>query len=473
MICFCNVSKAQNTFEKVIDTLGSAGATCIQETFDGGYVYCSSTNLSGNTILISKIDSIGTIQWVKYHTSGGLGFSNSTYIEQTQDSGYIVNGSYDIGPNTKSWLLRLDANGDTLWTKTFSAGISATQPSENNSMAVYNNAVYGLTGYYKTPVFPLTTYAFFIGTLSNGTLLATKLYDTTSYGTGAAAISKTNNGFIIGGVRGDTNGVSSDCYLVRTNAYGDTIWTKTYDYSQSDGIKVVEQTTDDGFISGGLFANPNIGNQHNIFLMKTNSGGDTLWVKFYGQNFVENIYSLQQTSDGGFILTGYTNDTLAQNSDLFLVKTDSVGNVIWRKLYGGAQGDVGTYVKQTKDGGYIVCGLNNSVGVGGTYIIKTDSVGVILTGFENPEHNNQINLSVYPNPANDQFTIRAKNILKKNAEIAVYTMTGICVYAGNLKNNELKKINAAAWAAGLYTLVLKADDKMLTKKIAVLKNNVQ
>ncbi|HPA31209.1 MAG TPA: hypothetical protein PLV14_06380, partial [Bacteroidia bacterium] len=149
---FCNTTLfAQNTFEKIIDTLGSGGANCIQETYDGGYIYGGVCSLNGNDAIIVKLDSIGTIEWVK--TYSGPSIEGVLYLEQIPDSGYMVNALYDGGANSKSWLLRLDANGDTLWTKTFSVGIGPTLPPQQNSMASVNNVIYGLSGYYIPPSF--------------------------------------------------------------------------------------------------------------------------------------------------------------------------------------------------------------------------------------------------------------------------------------------------------------------------------
>ena len=100
VLFWCNVAKSQNTFEKVIDTLGSAGALCIQETFDGGYVYCGTSSLNGNDVMIVKLDSIGIIEWVK--TYSGPGIEGAMYMEQLTDSGYMVNAVYDAGLFSKS-----------------------------------------------------------------------------------------------------------------------------------------------------------------------------------------------------------------------------------------------------------------------------------------------------------------------------------------------------------------------------------
>ena len=166
--------QAQNTFEKIIDTSGSAGAYSIQETFDGGYVFTGTNSVNGGEVLVTKLDSIGTIEWVK--TFDGPDAEGGTYIEQLPDSGYIVNALYDGGLYSKSWLLRLDVNGDSLWAKVFSAGIGATNVYFGNSLAMLYSAIYGLTGFF-TATSATNGSAYFIGALSNGLLIANKVYN--------------------------------------------------------------------------------------------------------------------------------------------------------------------------------------------------------------------------------------------------------------------------------------------------------
>ena len=98
--CCCSFAQAQNTFEKVIDTLGSGGALCIQETFDGGYVYCGQSYFNANDAMIVKLDSIGTIVWVKVYS--GPETAGASFIKQTPDSGYMVNTFCDSGLISRS-----------------------------------------------------------------------------------------------------------------------------------------------------------------------------------------------------------------------------------------------------------------------------------------------------------------------------------------------------------------------------------
>jgi hypothetical protein len=116
-----------------------------------------------------------------------------------------------------------------------------------------------------------------------------------------------------------------------------------------------------------------------IFLIKTDANGNIQWAKTYGGTYSDWALSVQQTSDGGYIVAGGTNTFGAGGSDIFLIKTDANGNRIWAKTYGGTGDDWARSVQQTSDGGYIVAGRTSSFGAGGSdiFLIKTDANGNI------------------------------------------------------------------------------------------------
>jgi hypothetical protein len=171
--------KAQITFEKVIDTLTSNSALCIQPTFDGGYIYCGGNYLNSNDAMVVKLDSLGNIDWIK--TYGGQNGDFGSFIEQTSDSGYILNGNYNFGLNAENWVLKLDKNGDTLWTRKYSFGNGGTKTETPNSMSVVNNTVIGTVGYW-TPIPFNFTYSYIITYLTNGFFLNSKLYNFSNFG---------------------------------------------------------------------------------------------------------------------------------------------------------------------------------------------------------------------------------------------------------------------------------------------------
>jgi hypothetical protein len=116
---------------------------------------------------------------------------------------------------------------------------------------------------------------------------------------------------------------------------------------------------------------------NDIILIKTDANGNIIWAKTYGGTGYERAYSVQQTSDGGYILAGWTNSFGAGEREIFLIKTDAKGNVQWAKIYGGASDDGAFPVQQTSDGGYILASTTISLSAGerDIFLIKTDARG--------------------------------------------------------------------------------------------------
>jgi hypothetical protein len=171
---------------------------------------------------------------------------------------------------------------------------------------------------------------------------------------------------------------SFDIFLIKTDANGNVQWAKTYGGTSYDWDYSVQQTSDGGYIVAGWTWSFGAG-YDDIFLIKTDTNGNIIWAKTYGGTGYEKAFSVQQTSDGGYIVAGSTSSFGVGGGDLFLIKTDANGNVIWAKTYGGTYDDLAYSVQQTSDGGYIVAGWTNSFGAGGVdiFLIKTDANGNI------------------------------------------------------------------------------------------------
>ncbi len=462
LICSVHLTSAQITFEKVIDTLGNVGAYCIKETFDGGYVFCGQSSYNGNDATIVKLDSTGMIEWVKVYSGPGL--EGATFIELTPDSGYMVNSIYNTGPNAQTWLLRLDSNGDTLLTSTFKAGMGSTETASGNSMASLNDSIYGLCGYFDP--FPFTnTCSYFIASKNDGSFVNSKIYNPSQFGSDLRCISSANNGFIMAGAIGTSN-FTSDIYVIKSDSNGDTIWTKNYDYSQVDAAFSIVQTNDSAFVASGMYYN---NAAYNMFIMKIDSSGDSVWTKLYYNSLSESIRSIQQTKDDGFILCGSKQDNINFDYDIYLVKTNAFGDTLWTRTFGSNASDNGYFARQTKDGGYLICGDGVVNGSFGSYIIKTDSLGNVSTSTGIPEVNNPFEFFVYPNPTSGIISIKPKGISSTNSIIEIYNVNGQCIYHCKIKNNTIEQIDLSNHPNGIYMITLRSDKLYSSRKILLQK----
>jgi len=171
------------------------------------------------------------------------------------------------------------------------------------------------------------------------------------------------------------------CIPITTGAQApDTIWTKIYGGDRNDVAYSVQQTDDMGFIIGGYTYSFPAGNW-NVYLIKTDSFGNSLWTKTYGGSLAENCRSVRQTFDGGYILSGRTESFGAGGYDAYLVKTDSNGDTLWTRTFGGVLNEYGVEVEQTADSEYVITGRTASFGTYGVmdvYLIKTDANGDTL-----------------------------------------------------------------------------------------------
>lgn len=447
-ICALNLN-AQITFEKIIkiDALSWRNhGLCVQQTNDGGYVIAggsTDTNLATKALLI-KTDASGDTAWIKKFGFGDTISANLNSVLQTTDGGYIIAGNLS---NLNDWsvstlLIKTDDNGNIVWNKIYRD--NSWLWDELGSIHPTYDGGYILTG-DRLDILS-QQYLYLAKFDSNGDTLWTKTFLKEAVGFSVQQTS--DSGYIIAGaVRGSFN--NYDVLLVKTDKNGDTLWTKIFmkvgnlgetgdDYGYS-----VEQTNDGGYIIGGTTFFDQKGKP---YLIKTNSNGDTLWTRIFGTLW-DDGRSVQQTSDGGYIFTGKISID-SNHTNLLLIKTDANGDTVWTRNFGDTSSfEFGFWVQQTLDGGYIVTGhRENSPFRHDVHLVKTDANGNIYpVGFDFLTRNNENEIFIYPNPFSQATTIKTR----KNGELKLYNLLGCEILSKKIQNGETK-LEKGNLPSGIY-----------------------
>jgi len=299
-------------------SLGSEDAvSSVRQTADGGYIlagYTSTSRYEDRDVLLLKYNSSGGLEWAR--TTGSSNEDIAQSVWQTADGGYIVAGATQIygAGETDALVLKYDSAGTLEWARTagrddyYDEALSVQQTADGG---------YIVAGY------------------------------TTGYGMGYA-----------------------DVFLLKYDSEGTLSWAKTTGGKSEDMARSVQQTTDGGYIVAGS-------SDGAVLVLKYDNSGNLEWSRTTG---VDGACAVQQTTDGGYVVAGTTVSFGSVGSaDIFLLKYGSAGTLEWARTAGGASADAVSSMQQTTDGGYIVTGSTSSYGAGdvNVFLLKTDKDGYI------------------------------------------------------------------------------------------------
>jgi hypothetical protein len=356
-------------------TFGAANTEegrAVQPTTDNGYIiagYTMSYGPGDADLFLVKTNNSGTALWTQVY--GGTGNDAAYAIQQTRDGGYIVAGytnSFGAG-NYDIYFLKTNAVGETTWTKTY--GGDSLERSYSVKQTFDNG--YVIAGYTRSFGAGLSD-IWLLKTDSLGDTTWTKTYGGAGNDQCYAVDQTADSGYVLTGW--STSFGSYDMYVIKTYANGDTMWTRTYGGQYDDEGYSVQQTLDNGYIIAG-YRSVLSPTHPDLYVVKTDANGDTLWTRTFGNASYDDVaWSVEQLADSGYIIAGYTYSYGAGTPtypNMWLIKLDVSGDTVFTQTYGGSGSDKAYSVKQTSDNGYIITGSTDSFGPANlnVYLVKT------------------------------------------------------------------------------------------------------
>jgi len=481
-------------------------------TSDGGYLLggwtesndgdIQSGNHGGRDYWVVKINSTGTIEWEQ--TYGGSSYDDLRSTIPTSDGGYLLGGITDSNDGDIQsgnhggrdfWVVKINSTGTIEWEQTY----GGSGPEVIGSIITTSDGGYLLGGFTESNDGDIQSGNhggrdyWVVKINSTGTIEWEQTYGGSSYDDLRSTIPTSDGGYLLGGytysndgdIQSGNNG-QTDYWVVKINSTGTIEWEQTYGGSSSDQLFSTLLTSDGGYLLGGRTDSNDgdiqSGNQgdYDYWAVKINSTGTIEWEQTYGGSSSDQLFSTLLTSDGGYLLGGYTdsNDGDIQSgnqgeSDYWVVKINSTGTIEWEQTYGGSERDEITSTIPTSDGGYLLGGYSSSndgdiqSGNHGGYDYWVVKIGGTIGIYESYNEN----IKIYPNPVNDKLFVNLENVQSNVDKILIFNSNGKLVFSS--KGTELKsqiiEIPTLNYNTGLYNLNLYTKQGVIHRKIVIVR----
>lgn len=421
----------------------------VQQTADGGYILFGQTRSFGagsQDMYLVKTNASGIQQWQK--TFGGINVEFGISLRQTTDGGYILCGSFSGFGNDSLALIKTDALGNLVWNKRYS------DPSGRD----VGHSVYQTTdGGYIASGWTGTSFMediYLVKTDMNGVEQWNKVFPSTGREYGVCVKQVGGNYLILGETDCKGHG-GRDMYFLKTNSSGDTLWTRTFGTAAHEIGRSFYPTTDGGYVLLGYEDQPG----GNLYMVKTNSLGNEVWHQYFGDAGWDMGYCIQQTTDGGYILSGRKENMSTGNHEMYAIKTNSTGTVVWEHTYPNGWLSDAFSVQQTSDGGYILLGTTTDT-TGGVqndmYLVKIDANGI--AGIN--ENIDELATFAYPVPFSEHVTIVFDNRANEPFQLLLFNIHGQLVRTLENIRDEKIILDGRGLLPGIYFYNLISRNKL-------------
>ncbi len=372
MFLAVNFLSAQTTWEKLFSKISTDGFRSVQEVPSGGYIvagYTADSSVNDTDAFVVRMNISGDTIWT-FNYNGPLSKRDVFYkVINTTDGGFLASGFTNsvTGLSDDMLFVKISSSGQIQWSQTYGG-------TERERVQDLVETVDGYTfvGYTLSP--PAQYYdVLVVHTDFNGTVLWTKVIGDAGYDDANTVLKLSDGGYLLGGQSNSVNN-NYDYFIVRLNSIGDTLWTKHFGGLSTDNIESVIAVAG-GYVFAGSANSPVTGDDGYMF--KTDTSGNVLWSQTFGGTMPDDFHRVSATSDGGYVLSGTTSSSGPIDPNMWLVKTDSNGDTLWTRTFGADNHDHGYSAIQTSDGGYVICGFSSSFGFNESdaYIVKVDANG--------------------------------------------------------------------------------------------------
>jgi len=363
MVCSCGSEEQgpETVWGQIIGGSGFDTGQAVVETSDNGFIivgYTDSFIAQESRIYLIRLNEDGDTLWTDTH--GGVPVQ-AFDITETTDGNFIITGYVQTSGNDV-FCMKIDIDGSVLWENAYGGADSdvgfAVEATPDGGAIVAGWTVNDTTSGKNVYLIKID---------GAGDTLWTRVYGGSEDDFGTAICTMNNGGYLVTGWTESYGSGSDDIYLLRLDANGDTLWTRVYGDQNQDYGEGVIQTNTGNFIITGVVQDAGEA-MSRIFIFEVDENGDSVWLQTYDDGFA---YDIQQTDDNGYILAGSHFD-IFPDRNAYLLRTDANGLQMWEKSFGDDANDGGFAVLQTEDRGFLLVGETGSFGAGSqdVYIMK-------------------------------------------------------------------------------------------------------
>lgn len=448
----------QGFFELKFGSIMDDKARAVQQLIDGNIYVAGFSNAGPNggyDISLSKIDIAGNVLWTKYF--GKQYNEYLLYMNKTNDNNLILCGETHTFSDIDAWIMKLDSSGNTLW----NSGITSTVNESFKYVEQTSEGGYITCGFQSDSN---SSNDIFIAKFdSAGDIQWQKTYGGTDNDYADAIKQVQDGGYLISADTRSFGLPDYDIYMIKVDSAGNFLWDNLSGGPLADGCQ--------GFIITSDFKNLTFGESfvslalpYQYFLQLTDSAGGVIWEKTMGTSAGSDAaFSAVETTDGSFVLTGYSNSNDSNSPiDLVVFKINALGDSVWSQYYGNAGIDIGYHIIKCMGGGYLIAGTtwNND---NDYYLLKVDDSGLVST----PDADGSISsVKIYPNPSDGMFNVIFPKMIL-NPAVRIYDYSGAMVFEENFNTYTNAIEIKTSKLSGLYFIHVKTQDQTFYSKLKI------